>query len=395
MNEERKQETKFSARLEQALLCHFPMRRLEWLRPVLIGTCALPLAGTLLSFSRGTHWLFRMWDFPRVQMAVLAAGGALGYSALFFRKRRALDVALVAGSGAVVAYQLYRIHKYTPLVRPTVKRARRGDPGDRIVLMMTNVLMDNDRYDLLLETIERENPDVILAVEVDDRWNAALEPLLERYPYAVRRPQDNFYGIVLLSRLELVDPKVDFLVQEDIPSIHTGVRLRSGTVITLHGLHPRPPEPVRDQPSSPRDAELVIVGRAIGEVKAQEPVIVAGDLNDVAWSPTSELFVRLSGLLDPRTGRGFFNSYNANNPLFRYPLDHVFHSVHFELVRLARLPWIGSDHFPILIELQYDEHAPEEQEASHRKKGDESFADEKLEQESHDAATGFDRPRGE
>lgn len=381
--------------VEQPLLWLSLMSRFRWLRPVLIGTCALPIVGTLLSFSRRTHWLFRMWDFPRVQMAVLAAGGALGYTSLFYKKRRPLDVALVAGSGAVIAYQLYRIHTYTPLVRPTVKRARREKPDDRIVLMMTNVLMENDRHDLLLQTIEREDPDVILAVEVDDRWDAALEPLLERYPYAVRQPQDNFYGMTLFSKLELIDPKVDFLVQEDIPSIHTRIRLRSGQVITLHGLHPRPPEPIRDQPSSPRDAELVLVGRGIGEIKAQEPVIVAGDLNDVAWSPTSELFVRLSGLLDPRAGRGFFNSYNANNPLFRYPLDHVFHSVHFELVRIQRLPWIGSDHFPILIELQYDEHGPEEQEASHRKKGDEAFADQKLAQEAEDAATGYDRPRGE
>ena len=162
--------------------------------------------------------------------------------------------------------------------------------------------------------------------------------------------------------------------------------------ILLHGLPPRPPEPLRDEPSSPRDAELVLVGRAIHD-DGSRPTIVAGDLNDVAWSETSELFVRLSGLLDPRTGRGFYNSYNAKNPLFRYPLDHVFHSKHFELVRLERLPAIGSDHFPILIELQYDPEAEREQSESHKRPGDDRFADEKLEQEAHDAATGADRPR--
>jgi endonuclease/exonuclease/phosphatase (EEP) superfamily protein YafD len=175
-------------------------------------------------------------------------------------------------------------------------------------------------------------------------------------------------------------------------SIHTKLTLRSGVEVALHGLHPRPPEPIRDQPSSPRDAELVLAGRAIGDA-GDIPTIVAGDLNDVAWSPTSQLFVRLSGLLDPRAGRGFYNSYNANNPLFRYPLDHVFHSKHFTLVRLQRLPSIGSDHFPILIELQYDEEAARTQEESHEKPGDEEFAEEKLEQEAHDAATGADRPR--
>jgi endonuclease/exonuclease/phosphatase (EEP) superfamily protein YafD len=362
------------------------------LRRLLIGLCTIPIAGTLLSLSRRTHWLFRMWDFPRMQIATLAAVSGAAYVRRF-GVRRASDRALVAGTGAVVAWQLYKIHPYTPLVRPAVKRARENaDPGNRITLMMTNVLMDNRQYQRLINTVRRANPDVILAVEGDGGWDRALQPLFRQYPYAVRRPLDNFYGMTLLSKLPLVEPRVEYLVQDDIPSIHTRVRLRSGVEIMLHGLHPRPPEPLHDEPSSPRDAELVIVGKAIRD-DSGGPTIVAGDLNDVAWSDTSELFVRISGLLDPRVGRGFYNSFNANNPLFRYPLDHVFHSKHFELVRLERLPHIGSDHFPILIELQYDPEAEREQEETEKKPGDDRLADEKLEQEAKDAASGADGPR--
>ncbi len=365
----------------------------KWLRRLLIGTCALPVAGTLLSLSRRPHWIFRVWDFPRVQLATVAAVGGTAYALRFFRGTAA-DFAVLLPATAVVAWQGYRIRTYTPLVSPTVLRVRpdEADADNRITLMMTNVQMENDEHARLLEAVERANPDIVLAVEIDDRWHRALEPLFERYPYAVRRPQNNYYGMVLLSRFPLLDPKVDYLIQDDIPSIHTGIRLKSGVEVRLHGLHPRPPEPIRDQPSSPRDAELVVVGRAIGEAD-DEPTIVAGDLNDVAWSPTSELFVRLSGLLDPRTGRGFYNSYNAKSRLFRYPLDHVFHSKHFKLVRLERCLPIGSDHFPILIELQYVPGAEEEQTESRKRPGDERIADEKLEQEAHDAATGADRPK--
>lgn len=370
------------------------MTRFHWLRPLVTALCTIPVLGTILSLSRGTHWLFRMWDFPRVQIAVIAAAGAVAHRALT-RKPKAFDRGLIASCAAVVAYQLYRIHKYTPFAPSTVRRARSEDPANRLVLLITNVLMENTGYQRLLETIRERNPDVILAVEVDQRWDAALEPLVRDYPHSIRQPQDNYYGMVLLSKLELVEPGVEFLVQDDIPSIHTQIRLRSGELITLHGLHPRPPEPVRDEPSSPRDAELVVVGREIGKRKGEIPTIVAGDLNDVAWSASSELFARLSGLLDPRAGRGFFNSYNANNPLLRYPLDHVFHSIHFELVEIERLPSIGSDHFPILVELQYSRDAAREQEPSHRKAGDEQEADRKLAQEARDAATGYDRPRGE
>ncbi|HYC91600.1 MAG TPA: endonuclease/exonuclease/phosphatase family protein [Thermoanaerobaculia bacterium] len=333
--------------------------------------------GTLLGLSRRPHWVFRTWDFPRVQLAILAGLGALAYRLLAWRGRRS-ERALVAASGAVVAWHLYRIRTYTPLTRPTVQRATRTDPDNRITLMMSNVLEENRQYGRLLQRVEQEDPDVLVAVEVDDGWMEALEPLAKRYPHVVRKPLNNTYGMVLFSRFELLAPRIEFLIEDDIPSIHTRLRLKSGVEVSLHALHPRPPEPIHDQDSAPRDAELVLVGRRVA--KEEGPVIVAGDLNDVAWSDTSELFVRLSGLLDPRAGRGFYNSFNAQHPLFRYPLDHVFHSKHFKLVRIERLPDVGSDHFPILIELQYEEEAELQQEESETKPGDEELAEKKLQE---------------
>ena len=144
----------------------------------------------------------------------------------------------------------------------------------------------------------------------------------------------------------------------------------------LHCLHPRPPEPVRDQDAAPRDAELVLVGREIAA--GDQPAVVAGDLNDVAWSPTSELFLRVSGLLDPRMGRGLFNTFDANIPPLRFPLDHVFHSNCFKLVELKRLAYVGSDHFPILIELCYEPQAHDEQPETQQRSGDAEDASGKV-----------------
>ncbi|WMN12331.1 endonuclease/exonuclease/phosphatase family protein [Marivirga salinae] len=120
-------------------------------------------------------------------------------------------------------------------------------------------------------------------------------------------------------------------------------------LIKLYAIHPEPPVPSQNPKSTARDAEILLVGQ---KTKAdQMPTIVAGDLNDVAWSYTSELFLKISGLLDPRRGRGLFSSFHAKHWYARWPLDHVFCSGHFRLQKMKRMGSIGSDHFPILLQL--------------------------------------------
>ena len=351
-------------------------------------------AGTALSLSRNPHWIFRVFDFPRLQIAIAAVVSALLYWRFFF-KGNALEIAVLAAVGLTVIWQFYKIFPYTPLARKQATAvedpASATEDPNAFSLLVSNVLMENEEHQRIVEVIREASPDVVLAVETDAGWCKALAVLKDEYPHRVEQAQDNYYGMVLMSRLPLVKPKVRFLVQEDVPSIHTGIRLRSGTEIVLHGIHPRPPEPVRDQISAPRDAELVLLGKEIKNDR-EEHSVVAGDLNDVAWSHTSQLFVRLSRLLDPRVGRGFYNTYNAKNPLFRFPLDHVFHAKTFKLVRLQRLPKIGSDHFPMLIELLHDETAPAEQAPPEKKGSDEKEAQEILAVESEKKAEGKDRP---
>lgn len=365
------------------------MRRV--VRALAVAATALPVVGTLLSLIRHPHWVFRLWDFPRVQLAVTALIGGASYLRFFARGKKR-DAALLVPAALAVGWQFYKIRPYTKLVRKQVKAASKLDPKNTVSVMISNVLMENEEHGRLISLVEAREPDVLMLVETDHRWAESLdEHLAARYPYRVAQPQDNWYGLMLFSKLELKDYSIQFLIQEDIPSAHARAVLRSGVEIELHLLHPRPPEPIRDQRSTARDAELIVMGKSI-ERKADTPVIVAGDLNDVAWSETSQLFVRISRLLDPRIGRGFYNSYNAKNPLARFPLDHIFHSKHFKLIRLERLPAIGSDHFPIYAELLYAPEAPAEQKPSKKKAGDEAQVENRLEKEREDAATGADRP---
>ncbi|EJW11770.1 hypothetical protein A33M_2753 [Rhodovulum sp. PH10] len=313
------------------------------------------VAATAVAVLPSTNRWIRVADFPRAQIAVLLV---VTMAATFWLLPLGLLTgAFLALQAAALGWQLWRIWPYTPLHSRQVLKSEACRDGARFTLMVANVLMSNRKSEALLARVREIDPDLVLLVETDAWWDRALAPLLDRYPHAIRHPQDNTYGMHLFSRLPLEAPRLRHLLTDEIPSIKTGVRLRSGQSIVLYGVHPRPP-PRAD--TAQRDAELVLVGREVR--RGDEPAVVAGDLNDVAWSKTTTLFQQVSGLLDPRVGRGFFPTFHARWRLLRWPLDHVFFAPVFRLAGLRVLPGIGSDHFPLLVALCHcpsaaDDHA--------------------------------------
>ena len=178
--------------------------------------------------------------------------------------------------------------------------------------------------------------------------------------------------MLLYSKLSLKNTAVKFLLEDYIPSIFCTVTLPSKKEVEIICVHPKPPRPDKRQDSTARDAELLIVAKYVQH--QDEPIVVMGDFNDVAWSHTTRLFQRISGMLDPRRGRGFFNTFHADYPFLRYPLDHIFHSNHFAVASIERCEHIGSDHFPVYVALVLDEQYPEVQPASVPEGNDEEEA---------------------
>ncbi|MEM8560118.1 MAG: endonuclease/exonuclease/phosphatase family protein, partial [Bacteroidota bacterium] len=209
-----------------------------------------------------------------------------------------------------------------------------------------------------LTTVRAVDPDVIATLESNQWWqDTVFADLRAAYPHAVEVPQEDTYGMHLYSRLPLEDVAVRRRVDDIVPSIEATVVLPSGSRVTAYVLHPMPPRPEFNQHTDRRDAELILVAREVAarrEADPARPIIVAGDLNDVAWSRTTLLFQRLSGLLDPRKGRGPYSTFHADYWPLRWPLDHVFHSDDLRLLHLERLGHVGSDHFPIHVAFVLD-----------------------------------------
>lgn len=361
---------------------------------VLIYATAIPLL-------RSDAWWIRIFDFPRIQIVVLLVLTLGGFAALgLWRRLQTWQYPFVAMMVICLIWQVISIAPYTRFYSKQMDDSQAKDDSNRISLLLFNVLSHNREVQALRDLIRDTDPDLILLSEPTDWWLEQLSDLEKDYPYTVFQPQDNQYGKLLYSRLELINPEVRFLIESEIPSLRSQIRLRSGTVITFYGVHPRPPglkRPKGEEKASAddaegegenggeradsdmRDAELMVVAKEVKKL-GDVPVIVAGDFNDVAWSHTSHLFQRLSGSLDPRVGRGLYHTFDTRTRLLRYPLDHAFASRHFLLSDLRRLPDIGSDHFPFLVIFDYDPGAAAANDEPQQEAGDEEEAAEIIEE---------------
>jgi endonuclease/exonuclease/phosphatase (EEP) superfamily protein YafD len=334
---------------------------------------------SLIPLVRNDNWVFRVFEYPRSQkllinLFLLAAFTAVAELHVTYHK---IFLALLVLNAL---YLFYQIWPYTFLAKKQMKKSSGADSKRQFRLLIANVYQDNGDIGLCVQSIKHYSPDVALLVETDERWLAKLdESLGSQFKYRVAEPLNNTYGMVLYSNFKLINPEIKYLVENDIPSIHAEIEIGSGDYIKLYGLHPKPPVPQETARSTERDAEILLVAKEA--VRCKIPVIVAGDLNDVAWSYTTDLFLKVSKLLDPRRGRGFYNTFNAHYWFLRWPLDHVFCSTRFELISLKRLPSIGSDHFPILIDLFLCEEEPVEnkKETLEAKPSEQDFVEEKIE----------------
>ncbi len=311
----------------------------------------LLVSATALPLFNYSHWVFRGFDFPRLQIAVLA-GIALLANVIFLDLTMGISWLLIVATALCFFWQLWWVIPYTLVWPREVKTSKSSDPNRQLSVITSNVLKTNRNSAALVSIVKEYQPDILVTLESDSWWESELKVVEGDMPYTVKCPLDNLYGMHVYSRLAFSEEEISYLVEEDIPSIHFFLALRTGDKVRMHFVHPEPPSPTEKPGSKERDAELITIARSVAETS--QPVVVTGDLNDVAWSATTRLFRKVSGLLDPRVGRGMFNTFHVALPFLRWPLDHLFHSAHFSVKNIQRLPSIGSDHFALYTVLVYD-----------------------------------------
>ncbi len=291
------------------------------------------------------HWFFRTADFIRLQSIAIELV-LLGLLIFFSWKFSTFEWVLAGGLIFAIGYQLHKVYKYSSL-HP---RKKPDFPSDGCVsILAANVLQDNKEFDKFLAECNSFDPDLILTMESNKDWEEGLRTLEETHPFSEKIPLENYYGMHLYSKKELLDLTTQNQVEEDVPSIFFNYVLDNGQKIFFACLHPAPPSPTENETSEERDAELIITGKHIRNL--EKPTVVCGDMNDVVWSRTTRLLKKMTGMIDPRIGRGFFPTYHADYWFMRFPLDHLFHTKDLFVKEMVRTKHFGSDHFGMYYEI--------------------------------------------
>jgi endonuclease/exonuclease/phosphatase (EEP) superfamily protein YafD len=289
---------------------------------------------TLTGFLAPLHWTFELTSHFRVQLAVAVSVLAL-ISALARRRVSFLIFILTA---------LMNLGPVLWSSRPSGIAAETSATPLR--LLSINVHTDNRRSDQLIELVQRLSPDVLLLMEVDNRWMEEIAVLRTNYPTVIPEAREDNFGIALLSRVPLRNTRVEDLEGSEVPSITTEIQL-PGRTLHLLGTHPVPPG--KPDYAQERNRQLAAAGAWAGTHPGS--AVILGDLNTTPWSSYFTELLRAGRLVRSHPNWGLFATWKVSEPWFHLPLDHCLVSPEIAITRLEVGPEIGSDHRPLIVEL--------------------------------------------
>ena len=224
-----------------------------------------------------------------------------------------------------------------------------GTPRHRLKLALANVDWQNRAHQPFLRCMERHQPDVIVVQEVNYDWAHALQALSATYPFFEVLPREDGSGTALYSRFSFERLPLA-LPEDDVrPDLLVRLDLALGKV-SLLSIHPR--APIRRGHFELRNEVLAAATTCMQGLP--DPKICVGDLNTSLWSPFYQDFARQTKLINARKGFGLLPSW----PTFMgfkwlmIPIDHFLVSSDIRIVSVRTGERIGSDHLPLLVELE-------------------------------------------
>lgn len=324
-----------------------PSRRLALLAVfVLALTFGLGFA-TLSAVLGGLAWPLELFANFHPQWAALSL--VLLVAALLLRHRPLIIVNAVLLAANVV-----------PIAPHVMSYVRDPVPvessGRSLRLLSLNMHLDATDDAKFQTLVAAEKPDVILLTEAPPDLDQRMTPLAELYPHRVPLRDKAMHEVALYSRWPIAGIETNRSAHPLMPVAAIDLCPPSGErgaclrVVTLHAGRPFGAD------AAIRERQLNIAARLA--TSRLGPAVIIGDLNLTPWSPTFARLIDSAHLQDTSRLRGLRPTWrSAALPpgvaeLFALSIDQALVSEDIA-PRANRVgPDVGSDHRPIIVDLQ-------------------------------------------
>ena len=306
---------------------------------ILVAIPAVALAAVSLAAFAG-RWVWWLDVLANFRPQYVVSLVILGLVVLMSRWRRiGYGILAVAAINLVFVLPLYA-----------------GSPGvadpdlPSLRVMSFNLLSTNTSYSEVIEHIRAVDPDLVLLHEASRPWEVAIEAASLDYEVIRPRSDSLIFGTLVMVRGEDVQA-ISYGFAEAQPRAVSIVYRPTGWPEGISVLSTHPLAPTERHRAQLRDAQLDFA--ATWAADQEDGFIVVGDFNATPWSwPFRNLMAR-APLRNSQIGFGVQPSFPTSSAfLMRVPIDHLLHSDTLRVVDRRLGPAMGSDHFPLVVDLQ-------------------------------------------
>lgn len=277
-------------------------------------------------------WPFDLFANFRVQYLAVFCACAL---ALLVARRYGTAFVALLGAAAISA-----------TVAPYLVRTEQASAEQTFRIVTFNVWLRNDDRERLVDFLRASDADVVILQELH---RADVERIARRLPdYAYRTATPDLPRVLaIFSRWPLRAEHMRLPGRGPTRIARASIDWQ-GTEIVLFGAHLS--WPLSPSQSRARTAQLASIA---SQARAEHaPVLAAGDFNLTPWSQHFDRFVKRSGLTDCALAQGLLLTWPAQFWPLRIRIDHCFASRHWRVLRLEVGPKLGSDHLPVVADLE-------------------------------------------
>lgn len=295
------------------------------------------LAAIVSLFSR-LHWFAEL--FSNFLFQYLIALTISGLTLLWLKRHKRSAIAFFAMS-VWCAWQVLPV--YVP--RRTVE-SRSVNP---LRIVVSNVLSENCEIEGAWTVWLKENPDVLVLLEFDSRWQRDSTGYSNQFKHRFEYPSNDNFGIACYSNLPVKSIEEFAFGKLAISAVAMEIQV-SATNVNVVAAHPVPP--VRKDYAQERNRYLEELAALASD---RDYVVVLGDLNLTPYSPYFKKLLSETELADSRRGFGIQSTWPVHLWPLRIPIDHCLVNPEIRVVDRRVLQSVGSDHFPVLLDIEIPE----------------------------------------